>query len=233
MEKANTMDSVHSSRRNVRNNLLSLVAAMIVLASSSQSTAALLAPGGILFPAPAGGLNGGTSLAVKNTAYVSATFTGTLHSEVFGSDPTNPFGLGGLTFVYQITNTSNFASQIERITIPDFSGFQTNADYVAGAGGFIAPTYVDRSVSPGVTPGFGFLPTPIGAGSIMSGQTSALLVIYTDARAFQSTTASIIDGSVTTTPSFAPSTVIPEPSSIVLAGFASVSLVWYLRRRRA
>jgi PEP-CTERM motif len=212
--------------------LIVLVAAML-LTSAATSRATPLLPGNILFPAPAGPINGGTLFNVPQVVpFVSPTYTGTLTSEVFQNDPTNPF-LGGLTFVYQISNTSSFPGEIDRLTVSSFSGFATDAIYVAGSAS-LAPTYIDRSSGPaGATVGFSFAQPPLGSGSIQPGQTSDLLVVYTDAKSAAFTLASTIDGSVAQVLSYAPTTnLIPEPSTFVLAGLATIGLVAFGRRRR-
>jgi hypothetical protein len=219
------------ARRAMRSVFLLVLSAAVLFISAANSLATPLLPGNILFPAPAGPINGGTLFNLPQVVpFVSPTYTGTLTSEVFTGDPTNP--LGGLTFVYQISNTSSFPGEIDRLTVSSFSGFLTDAVYVAGSAS-LAPTYIDRSSGAGATVGFSFAQPPLGFGSIQPGQTSDLLIVYTDAKGAAVTLASTIDGSVAQVLSYAPtSNFIPEPSTFVLAGLAAVGLLASARRRR-
>jgi uncharacterized protein (TIGR03382 family) len=79
--------------------------------------------------------------------------------------------------------------------------------------------------------GFTFLGAPLGAGTLMPGMTSAVLVVQTDAPYYVLSTAAIIDGSVTTAPIFAPSLVVPEPATISLAALGLGALALVARRR--
>jgi hypothetical protein len=216
----------------LRRALVASLSAAAILTSVATTFATPLSPGGILFPAPAGIPIGGVlfNAPLVNIPFASATFTGTLTSEVFASDPTNP--LGGLTFVYQIANTTLTPGQIERLTVNGYGGFLTNADYVTGTG-TLAPAYIDRSSDiPGATVGFSFAPIPVGFGSIQPGQNSDLLIVYTNATNAAVTQASVIDGSVTQVSSYAPHISAPEPSTLLLAGVAALGLVAFARRFR-
>ena len=149
------------------------VGAAALFTSVATTFATSLSPGGILFPAPAGPLNGGVlfNAPLVNIPFVSGTFTGTLTSEVFTNDPSNPYA-GGLTFVYQIANTTPFPGQIERLTVNGYGGFLTNADYVSGTG-TVAPAYIDRSSDlPGATVGFSFAQGPSALGPFSPGRTA-------------------------------------------------------------
>ena len=211
--------------------LFLLLAATVVLMSAAPSLALPLAPGSTLFPAPAGpppggapALGGGPLVA----PFVTATFTGTLTSTVLTGDPTNPFP-GGLTFTYLLSDSPASPGAIDRLTVASFVGFATNADFVPGGG--LPPTFIDRSLDSS-TVGFSFLNPPVGPGALLPGTTSALLVVYTDSLAFAATLANIIDSNVARVASFAPVTVIPEPSTFILAGLAALGLAVFARRRR-
>ncbi len=189
-----------------------------------------LPPSGVLFPVPAGVAPGGAVVAGPLVVNVApATFQGTLTSEVLANDPTNP--LGGLTFLYSVQNTSPFPGQIERLTVNSFVNFATDVDFAPPGGPVVLPTYADRSAF-GDTIGFSFVTAPVGLGVIQPGQTSALLVVYTNAQQFQPTLASLIDGSVAQAASYAPVRVIPEPSTVILASLGGLTLLAVRRRNR-
>jgi hypothetical protein len=212
---------------------VAVLAGAVLMASVATTSATPLSPGGILFPAPAGPLHGGVlfNAPLVNIPFAAGTFTGTLTSEVYANDPTNPY-VGGLTFVYQIANTTPVPGQIERLTVNGYGGFATNADYVMGTG-TLAPAYIDRSSDvPGATVGFSFAQIPVGSGVIQPGQNSDLLIVYTNATNAAITLASVIDGSVTQVNSYAPHINIPEPSSLVLAGFIGIGFAAFARRSR-
>jgi hypothetical protein len=195
----------------------------------AATTAAPLVVGvPILAPGQAGP-TGGTIVAgplVEN--FSTATYSGTLVSEVISGDPSN--SLGGLTFVYALTNDATSSDAIERFTINGYSGVTIDASYQAPAVGQI-PTLIDRSGDP--TVGFSFInPVPavpgFGQGVLDPGSSSALLVLQTNVSSIVAATANVIDGSVIGVPSVAPS---PEPSSLVLATLGFLGLaVWGCRR---
>src|SRR6185369_2449678 len=112
--------------------------------------------------------------------------------------------VGGLTFVYQVANTSPFPGEIDRLTVNSFAGFSADSVYVPGTGN-LAPAYIDRSSTlQGSTIGFSFAQIPVGFGVIMPGQNSDLLIVYTNATDAAVTLASVINGSVTQVLSYAP-----------------------------
>jgi hypothetical protein len=147
---------------------------------------------------------------------------GTLTTTVISGDTTN--ALGGLTFVYVLTNDAASPDAIHRITINGFSGFLTDGSYQAAPGQ--KPTSVDRSVNGNVV-GFDFIGAPLGFGAILPGTASMPLVVQTNATAFQQSFASVINGTVTTVGTYAP--VIPEPMSL---GLLTLGLGLVLVRRR-
>jgi hypothetical protein len=227
------MRSRTSGARNfLRSACCVFLGATTCLTSITSSSAALLTTGSVLFPAPAGSNVGGNLIAGPLVKPFSApTFSGVLTSEVFTNDPTNPFGLSDMTFVYQILNTSpQPLDDIARMTVGSFSGYLTDVVYVTGTG-TQAPAYFDRPSDS--TIGISFAPAPLGSGVILQSENSDVLIIHTNATTFQFNTASLIDSS-TTNPgpqTYAPIGT-PEPSTFVLAAVAVMGLLAVARRRK-
>jgi hypothetical protein len=195
---------------------------------ASNALATLLSPGGSALAAAEPDPNGGAIIAsLIGIPFSTATFSGTLTSEVIQGDLNNPFGPGALTFTYSLTNNAVSTGEITRITMNSFAGFLADASYNPAGG--LPPTLDTRSAAGDVI-GFTFVGAPFGPGTMTPGSTSALLVVQTDAKSFASTFASLIGGPVTSAASLGPA--VPEPSSFVLAvvGLAGLA-VWGWRRR--
>jgi hypothetical protein len=209
--------------------MLIALSACIVLTSTSRAMAVLLPTGTTVFAAAEPPVVGGTLLAGGLPVSVtSATFDGTLTSSVISGDGNNG-ALGGLTFVYTLTNNVRSPGQMDRLTVNGFSGFITDSGYVLPG---VAPGLNDRSISGDVI-GFTFIGPPIGTGVLLPGQTSAQLIVRTDAQKFTPTFASVIDGSVASVASFAPMPRnVPEPSALALAAIGFISLAARAWRRK-
>lgn len=169
--------------------------------------------------------------------FAAPGYTGTLTSNVFDGDATNPNGLTALTFTYLITNAPTSTHELHRFTVSSFQSFATDVSYSSLSLGR-EPTFIDRN-SLGDVVGFTF-PTPIlqflpTFGALEPGLTSRLLVIQTDATLFTSTTASIINGSTTSVLSLAPFKIVPEPSTLTLGalGLIGTMAIAIRKRRRA
>lgn len=168
---------------------------------------------------------------------VAPTFTGKLYSEVYSGDEAND--LGGLTFVYWVENSG--PNSLARLTVSSFTGFETDMGYVPTDEDpdAVLPTLVDRSLGAdpldetgGDVVGFSFIGAPLGSGKIVPGKHSNLLIVRTNAEAYTVTTAAVINGSTANPASFAPTAVIPEPSTLALASLGFVGLVGMTIRRR-
>jgi len=189
-------------------------------------SAALLLPGVGFFPAPSEpDPVGGVLLAQITAPFVTADLQGQVVSQVLSGDLSNP--LGGLTFTYQIMMAATSVHAVSAFSVGNYGGFQTDASYLPLAVlGTVAPTLVERSALPGDVVRFSYL-TSFG-GSIAAGQTSALMVVQTDAVAYQITSASVINSVSAVVSSLAP-TAIPEPATATLAilgGLALLRLRW-------
>jgi hypothetical protein len=220
----------------------SLIASLALLAFvvfSGPAKAVLLPPGSPP-TAPDGftPLPGATQLATTGPqAFVTTigTATGFITASVF-SDPTNTFGAGDLTFVYQISNNASSTDALIRGTATNFTGFMTDVGYTLTGGsipggafvnGTVIPGTVDRLQPSGDTVGFNFLAAPIGPG-----MTTVALIIQTNATRFTSGNFSVIDGGVATVAAFSP-TLPDGGSAVALLGIALAGLEGVRRMFRA
>jgi PEP-CTERM motif len=214
--------------RKINTNLLTTkrLAAVIALAFggalfSPTAKAVVILPGQLLVPTGTGAFSG-TKIADVTTPFTGlapgdvVSFTGSLESQVYRE-------VGGtLDFVYQFSDDDVPTNDaIERFTVSGFSGFSTDADYVATTGAS-APEFVTRQAAPGDVVGYQF-------SGVAPGTDTDILVIHTNATATQSGTASFQDGGNVSIA--APVPAVPEPATIGLLALAVSGLT--LRRSRA
>jgi len=207
------------------------IAGFVLWAIGSPAIAALIGPGqtapttgtAVVPPAPFTVFTTGPQAFVAKDIANNISFTGLLDTTVY-TDPGNP--LGGLDFVYQFSNDPNPNNDnILHFAATSFSGYLTDADFVAGSGtpgNF--PSTVQRDAF-GDTIDFDF---PL-ADAVVPGATSVLLVIKTNAPTFVMGNASLQDGGNVSITAPAPAAV-PEPTTAAIAGFALCAMG--LRRRK-
>ena len=166
-----------------------------------------------------------TALDAQNVA----RYSGVLRSAVYQNSS------NFLDFYYQFSSSDASADSVGRLTMTNFGGFITNVGYRSdnwdGIGQFLAgtqdPLNADRSANGG-TIGFGFGPL---AGKIDKGETSATLVIQTNATAYTAGSVTTQNGAVYTTASFAPTVAaVPEPGTYVMIGAGLIGLAAFRRR---
>jgi hypothetical protein len=199
---------------------------VLLLSLSFQAKAVVLAPGNIVLTPGTTALPGGTVLTNETEAFTGANFSGTIQLEVVKETG------GTLDFYFQVFNSALSVNAIERLTTTNYTGFVTDVDWTTNSAIGITSSVGVPSTSAtrttADTVGFNFTPIPVGSGAIPVGGNSALLFIKTDATQYTSGGVSLIDGSTTMIPAFAP---VPEPSTIALAGAGLAGLL-LLRRRR-
>lgn len=113
-----------------------LASSAVLLAPVRPALATPLGVGGLLFPTPAeadptGGVVVAGGLPVP---FAAGAFSGTLTTVVAG-DPSN--ALGGLTFVYQLSNAITSTNVLERLTVNGYAPFLVDASYQTPAAGIL------------------------------------------------------------------------------------------------
>ena len=187
----------------------------------------------------------GTQLALKPALTfhsIGLTLAGSLLAEVI-ADPSNVYCAGCLDFIFQVENAPGSATNITRISIGGFTGFQTDAGYDATTFGgrsecgpadsgacnivFFGPDSVDRSAN-GDQVAFNFLSNPL-----IPGKAAPNLIIETNAIAYTDPSFSVygsdgsqvLDVSGILGPAGAPVGSVPEPSAALLLGPALLGLL--------
>lgn len=215
-----------------KNLVIALLMTVALGMFATAAQAATINAGQTLFASGEAGPVGGKLEASANSPLLAATFTGILHSEVWSGDISSPFE-GGLTFVYWIDNTNGpTGNSLSRFTTSNFTGFSTDVSFDNTNGRF--PTLVDRGAS-GDVMGYSFLGDPelgFGNGKIAPGETSSKLVIQTNATNWTNTLGFVINGSTASASTFAPTAIVPEPSSMALAAMGIAGAIGFAVRRR-
>lgn len=197
------------------------VVGLCLAAATTQATVIVPNSVGVVPGAEPAPPSGGTLLGSLTANFANGTQIGTLISRVYSGYSGNT--LGGLTFVYQVSEGSG-GDHIATLGLNGFLAAAPIADvgFVVGTG--VVPTLADWTLN---TFNFHFAP------NIMSGQTSALLIVNTANKQWGQSTANVIDGTVASTLDLAP---VPEPTTMIAGALLllpfGASTLRILRRNR-
>ncbi len=197
---------------------------------AAMAVGTLLPPSGSVSPVPSvtyGGTLVGNYIGSFNTGGLNPA-VGTVQSWVYSGDASNPFnGVGGLTFVYLISNTgAGTLGYVETFTVNDYTSATAYVGYSPVLGtGPVVPTSVGRSIL-GTPITWNFSAGAGGLGAIPAGGSSKYLVVETDATSWALDAGGVIDSLTSNVGLLGPS--IPDGGATVallglaLAGLAGV-----------
>jgi hypothetical protein len=194
---------------------------------SHQAHATPLPPGGIVVPGPGTGQPpaGATLVAsLLNQPFSTPTFSGTVSSFVYSSDPANPYG--GLDFVYVIHSNATSRDRITRIGIGDFAGLLT--DVVQNINGVTSAPAIraSRSFGNGDVVDFDFTLPP--------GRNTYFFDVRTNGTTYHVDTVGISDHTGTTAAALLPGTGVPDGgTTVALLGIALAGVEGVRRMFRA
>ena len=196
----------------------------------SVATTALavpLLPGEAHVPIGDEGPVGGSVVHSTTESFSSTYISGQLISTAWSRDLSNPHG--GLTFTYQLIMDPVSEHSLAKLSLNEFGGFAVNASTAPiGPGDPGTPPYAaSRGIEgDGDVIGFYF---PFGIG-LAPGESSSLMVVRTDGQGWQPTIASVINGSVASMASVAPTRVPDGGATFALLALGITGLVVVRRK---
>jgi hypothetical protein len=177
--------------------------AALLVSFAINSQASVITPGEFVFPPDHEAPLNGTIDATLSSSFLNGTQSGTLTSTVYSGYSGNP---GGLTFVYQITETGS--SDIATLGLNGFSPSFLLADVgIVPLSGVATPSAVSWS---GDTMNFLFLAPELSGSS-----PSVLLVVNSAATVWYQNTANVIDHVTAGMNDLAPEAAVPEPTTMI------------------
>ncbi len=180
--------------------------------SAAKLSAALLPAAGTTIPGTT--TESGLLLTTSTQGFTEPTYTGSLTAAVYREKD------GTITFSDQFTNNGPTGDILIRLTDSNFSGYATDVSYELTGAGQITPTKATRTADGSQV--LFYFPDALG---VHPGQTSALLIIRTDATDFTAGTTSVRDHYTATLTTFAPTGAVPsvpEPAAAALMGITAI-----------
>lgn len=201
---------------------------------SPPASATSLSPGSTVTSIQCAFCLGPSTVTLADTNPFSYNFgsgnSGTVEEIVLTNDSLNPYGLSALTFQYSLNLTGGV---IDNLSGSLYEGFQTDVETLTHFG-WVAAAKANRT-SDGSTVSFNWVPDltacPVLAGPPTYCATAAVVDIRTDATLYSTGLIGLADTSSSVSlDGYAPSSSVPEPSTILLLGAGLIGLFVFRKR---
>jgi len=190
-----------------------LAGAVVAFGSSLQvmANSTPLLPGTSVTPLVLATNSVSPTVASDMVPFSALTISGNVYAYILSGFTDNPWAsAGGLTFVYEVTNSSASPDSVSGFSVNGWTGFNTDvADYNIGG---IQPYSAQRSPSGTIL--FNFMELPTGSGQVAPGTSSWQLVIYSDATSWTDVSVGVRDGSGVTISTLGPA--VPDGGTTAL-----------------
>jgi len=215
----------------VRRIILSIAAVALLLLMTTAAGADVVGPGGSGTPDALTLPTGSTLLASQSGTYtMSGTGTGTFMDAVYKDGTT-----GGMDFLFQVSVTTGDISELNANNFANavLGGLnQADVGYLTTTpAGWATPTAALNPLTDifGTSGNIDWNDWGKSHGTLIAGQTSDVVAIFTDNPTYNAGFITVQDGGVSfNLPSFQP---VPEPASIALFGSGLLGLAGLARRR--